>query len=92
MSKKEMFRAAVSQTLDIPSELTCDLPRLVISGNKNVFMENHRGIIHYDPNRLEIAFRGGKLEIQGDNLILPILKPDALEISGEIFSLNFIVI
>ncbi len=90
MDKKEKVRRCVSDALDLPTDLTCHLPRIVLSGDSELLLENHRGILQYNDTMIRAAYRGGILEISGENLSLPILKPDMLAVEGTIITLRFV--
>lgn len=90
MDKKEKMRRCVADVLDLPTDLTCHLPRIVLSGDSEILLENHGGILHYDDTSIRVAYRGGILEITGEDLTLPILKPEMLAVEGTIVTLRFI--
>ncbi len=89
MSKKELFRAAVADTLELPGDIVAGLPRLVITGRESILLENHGGIVHYDEGRLVVSYAGGYLEVRGENLVLPLLRSDILAVEGNLLSLGF---
>ena len=68
MDKKEKMRRCVADVLDLPTDLTCHLPRIVLSGDSEMLLENHGGILHYDDTSIRVAYRGGILEITGEDL------------------------
>ena len=54
--------------LEIPKDLVLDLPKVTIIGRNEIYLENHRGIIEYLPNRLRINLSRGFIEIEGTDL------------------------
>lgn len=53
--------------LDLPSDLVFDLPRLTLIGGQQLYIENHRGVIHFSPEALHLALSQGTLEVEGAN-------------------------
>lgn len=91
-TRRDRAATYLNQILDMPPDTSGQMPRLIITGNRELFLENHRGILTYEPTLVRVAYRGGNLEICGQNLTLPILNPDELEVAGEIHSLTFVTL
>ncbi|MDO4542406.1 MAG: YabP/YqfC family sporulation protein [Bacillota bacterium] len=90
MSKKELFRTAIADSLELPTDIVAGQPRLVLTGSDRALIENHSGIVHYDDSRLVLNYGGGRLEIKGCRLTLPLLRSDILRVEGEFTSVAFI--
>ena len=58
-------------------------------GNKQVLVENHKGIIEYTPNKVRIKLNSGELIIEGDELALGNLQLEQILVEGVIKSLNY---
>jgi len=85
--KKEGLLEKTAQVFDIPGE-TVGLPRVELTGQREVRMENHRGILAYGTE--EIMVSGGKLiiRVKGDGLELKAMTGNELLITGTIFSVE----
>ncbi len=88
--KREVFNRAMAEFLDIPKDLVLDLPRLILTGRNELYLENHRGIIEYTMTRLRINLSRGFLEIQGRDLEIKSLLPEEISIYGEIDAIKFL--
>lgn len=88
-TKRDRAAAYINQVLDMPAESSGQLPRIIITGTRELLLENHRGILTYEPSLVRVAYRGGNLEVRGKQLTLPTINPDELEIAGEIVSISF---
>lgn len=75
--------------LDMPQDALLDLPRITIIGDKQLYLENHRGIIEYSPQRVRVSVAGGQLEISGQNFSLKNIKADEIALEGKILGLAF---
>jgi len=67
-----------------------DLPRIVLVGNLQVFVENHRGILEYTPQVVRINTPGGELQITGNDLMLRNILPDEICVEGEVAGITFV--
>ncbi|MCD5407413.1 MAG: sporulation protein YqfC [Desulfotomaculum sp.] len=74
--------------LEIPSDIMLDLPKVVVVGNLQVFIENHRGIIEYTSELIRIIVEDGEINISGENLSIRNIMVDELIIEGKIKSLE----
>lgn len=87
-AKKTALKRAMVSALDIPAEVALDVPRIIMTGNYCLTVENHKGIIDYDLNRIRIKIGGGWLEIMGNGLMLQTMCSEELVIEGEIKTVN----
>ena len=87
-AKKQSLRRAMVNALDIPSEVGLDVPKITMTGNSSLTVENHKGIIDYDLDRIRIKIGGGWVEIIGSGLMLETMSREELVIEGEIKALN----
>lgn len=69
---------------DLPADGAAGLPRITLTGRKRICVENHRGLLAYSTERVEIG--GGRVRvcITGTDLYLRVMKKDAVVITGEI--------
>ncbi len=88
-NRREAFNKAVADFLEIPRDLVMDIPKLTLVGRNELYLENHRGIIQYNPQLLRINLSRGFLEIEGQDMEIRALMPEELYISGEIKSVRF---
>ncbi|MCL6634705.1 MAG: sporulation protein YqfC [Peptococcaceae bacterium] len=87
---KKKVKRQFSEFLEIPGDVMLDLPKIILVGNMQLFIENHRGIIEYDPEKVRISVGAGEVAVTGENLMLRNILPDELCVEGKIHSLNFL--
>lgn len=86
--KKELLDRAADSTF--AEDLNCRLPRIEIIGDHRVIVENHRGIVGYDKNVMQIACGRLTLRIEGEGLELRTLSQQELSVSGTIHTVEYI--
>ena len=86
--KRNALRRAMVSALEIPAEVGLDIPKITMTGNYCLVVENHKGIIDYDLHRIRITIGGGWVEITGSGLMLQTMSREELVIEGEIKGLN----
>ena len=77
-----------AQAFDLPADALTGLPRIELVGDRELRMENHRGILAYGSEEIHIS--GGKLivKVRGTGLELKAMNARELLITGTIFSVD----
>lgn len=81
---KKRLEYLLAHYLELPKDLVLDLPRVTIIGDIQVFVENHRGIIEYTPERVRVSTSLGELYIEGTGLALRNIFPEEIGVDGKI--------
>jgi sporulation protein YqfC len=82
MLRRKRNLQSLAGFLEIPQDLVLDLPRITMLGNKQLLVENHKGIIEYTPSLVRIKLSQGELFIHGEDLMLGNLQADQILIEG----------
>lgn len=83
-NKKTPFGHRIAKMLDLPLDTMIDWPRITISGNRNLVIQNHRGVIEYDSAVARINTKLGELVVSGDGLVLVCALKEEIIIEGKI--------
>lgn len=87
---RKKFKKQLSDFFEIPSDVMLDLPKIVLVGNLQIFIENHRGIAEYTLEKVRIKVGEGEVGITGHNLTLRNIKADEICVEGQITSLHLL--
>ncbi|AIW40816.1 MULTISPECIES: sporulation protein YqfC [Paenibacillus] len=82
MSRK--LRKWASETLELPQDILFDLPRLTLIGSRQLYVENHRGVVDFTPNQLVLALEKGRLRVSGHDLVITSILPEQVSVEGHI--------
>lgn len=88
--KPDRLERILGDMLELPKDLVLDLPRIVIIGQRELHLENHKGIIEYGDSCIKINLARGFLEIEGEGLEIKLIMQDEVSITGIISSLHFV--
>lgn len=80
-----------AELFDLPVDLVTGLPHVEVLGNRQFYMENHRGIISYSDEEIDISGSGMILRVKGKGLVLVSMTGDALRIQGELQGIEWVV-
>ncbi len=75
--------------LEIPQDIVLDLPRITMLGNKQLLVENHKGIIEYTPSLVRIKLNQGELFIAGEDLSLGNLQAEQILVEGVVREVKY---
>jgi len=75
--------------LEIPQDIILDLPRITMLGNKQLLVENHKGIIEYTPSLVRIKLNQGELLVTGKLLTLCNLQLEQILVEGTVREIKY---
>lgn len=91
MKKKiEDIKINISEKLELPMDITMDLPKISLIGNREVSIANHKGIIEYTSDIIRINSKIGILKIMGFEMEIKNILMEEILISGYIDSIQII--
>ena len=80
---------SVGNMLDLPKEIILNLPRIIVIGNVQVNIENHQGIVLYQPEDIRVNCSLGHIVVEGSELMVTTITPDELYIEGKISDIHY---
>ena len=88
--RKEGLLEKTSTWFDLPADILAGLPRLEMTGDRELHLENYRGILSY--SREELHLDGGKwvLMVRGRDLEIRVMREKELLIVGWIDSMELV--
>ncbi|MCX7746709.1 MAG: sporulation protein YqfC [Clostridia bacterium] len=92
-SKKEpkvKLKEKVTEILELPKEIVLNIPKLTMIGNQNLLIENYKGIIEYDDNRIRLNTSIGTIRICGERLVIKEITSEDIMVDGAILSLEIL--
>ena len=79
-----------AKMLDVPQDVTMDLPRFTMIGDRQLYIETHRGVVHFSEELLKLALSKGSLEVHGKELTIRTIMPEEVLVEGSIRELKMI--
>ena len=82
--KREGLLEKTAEVFDLPADALAGLPRVELTGDRELRMENHRGILSYGTEEIHIS--GGRLvvKVRGEGLELKSMNARELLLTGAI--------
>ena len=85
---KKEFVHTVGEKLSLPPEALGEIPLAELRGCSSLTIENHRGILEYDDERVKVSVKHGAISVTGERLRIVCMSSRSLEIRGRIHSVE----
>jgi sporulation protein YqfC len=89
MKKQDEIKKSIAEILELPKDILLDLPKIIMIGSLQIYIENHKGIIEYTSNRVRIHTKSGCIRIIGKDLQIKNIVIDEIVIVGEIHQVEY---
>lgn len=88
MNKFRRILVKAAQKLDLPQDIAAGLPCIQLRGFEECSLDQHRGILAYEPDEIVIRLNSGTLTIRGTELEVCLMHRDRLCVRGRIRELG----
>lgn len=77
------------QRLDLPKEILLGHPNIHLCGNRELVIDNHRGILRLSKEQISIRTKYGVIDVKGKSMEVEYYENDSIKIRGYIFNIGF---
>jgi len=84
------IKTNLSEALELPLDISLDLPKIIIIGNRECSIFNHKGIIEYTNQTIRVNSRIGIIKLIGDNLEIKNILLEEILVVGNIENVEII--
>jgi sporulation protein YqfC len=85
------LREKITEILELPKEIVLNVPKITIVGTGDMIVENYKGIMEYETDRVRINTGAGIIRITGNRLIIREITSEDILISGAILSISTVL-
>lgn len=82
---KQAFAAA----LDLPEDVILNKPRIIVTGENQVTIENHKGIVLFQDNMVRVNSESGPITVNGTGFEVLFMGGSTITIAGRFKSLVY---
>lgn len=86
---RESIRVRAAEMFDIPADTRGGLLHIEMTGNREVFIENHKGILELSDNEVTVNAGKGTVRVVGQRLCVLAMNAEEVRLSGLIESVSF---
>lgn len=84
-----MAKEIISSKLDLPRDVIMDIPKIIITGNSEITIENHKGIVIFSENQVKVNSGIGLVSIYGNNFEIIFMGGTTIVIGGKFKSVIY---
>lgn len=89
MELKKGIREKIAEMTDIPKDFMMNLPRVTILGNREIYVDNYKGLLQYSQNIISLATTNKIIIIKGEGLLITRIVENAIFVGGNILSVEY---
>ena len=79
----------ISDMVGIPKDVSSNLPLIRIVGREEFYIENYRGILEYQTDKILIQTKVGQIYLGGKNLQIDYYTNEEMKVTGRIDVLEY---
>ncbi len=88
-NRRHVNREKIVNALELPKDLMLGTPCLTMNGNRELLIENHRGILTYSDRQMVVLAKDIRIEISGTGLYVEYYTADLMKIQGQMDGIAF---
>lgn len=86
---KKNLKERFADSFSVSKEIIMDTVHISMAGNREIYIENYRGIVEYKKDIIRISIKDGVLCISGSDLAIQSIRVTDIFISGYIETVEF---
>lgn len=73
----------MAEKLDLPRDVVMSMPKITITGDSEIIIENHKGIIIFEKDEIKVNSNIGVISIKGERLEILFIGGSTVSIGGK---------
>lgn len=86
---KKKISEYVADTWGVPKDVIMDIPRITISGDREIYIEHHKGVSLCKKDEIRIVTSSGEVSVGGINLEISAIRPEDILVIGEFRKIEY---
>lgn len=78
------------EKLDLPKDVLLDVPKIIVIGRNEVTIENHKGIMVFEREKIKINTNMSPIEIKGSEFEILYIAASTITIKGYFDSIGYV--
>lgn len=79
----------VAEKLGLPRDTVLDIPQIVVTGDSEIVIENHKGIVVFSENEIKIDSNVGIISVTGKKLEILFIGGSTVILGGKFKGINY---
>lgn len=87
--KLKKIKANIVESLELPKDIMYGAVIVTVTGQREVLIENYKGIIECTSEKIRLQTKGCQVEIRGKGLLIEYYTNDEMKITGFVFEIIY---
>jgi sporulation protein YqfC len=88
-SRLNKTKETIAQKLDLPRDVILNVPKIAITGDNEITIENHKGVVLFEEKEIKINSNVGLITIYGNGFEILFMGGNTLTLSGKFKSVVY---
>lgn len=88
-SKFNRGKEIIVEKLDLPKDVLLDVPKIIVVGRSEITIENHKGIVLFERDKIKINTNMSPVEIRGSQFEILYIAASTITIKGYFDSIEY---
>lgn len=88
-NKVNKVKENISEKLELPRDIVLNLPKITITGDNEIIIENHKGVVLFEEKQVKVNSGVGMISISGSNFEILFMGGSTLTLSGTFRSIIY---
>ncbi len=77
------------EKLELPRDIVMNVPKITITGDNEITIENHKGISSFDNDKIKVNTKVGVITIRGKDFEILFLGGSTITVGGKFESITY---
>jgi len=82
-------KEVIAGKLELPRDILLNMPKITVTGDNEITIENHKGVILFEQNEVKINSNLGLISVCGGNFEILFMGGSTLTLSGKFKSIMY---
>ncbi len=79
----------IAEKLDLPRDIILNMPKIIVTGDSEIIIENHRGIVVFTETQVRVNSGMGLISIYGANFEILFMGGATITVGGKFKSIIY---
>lgn len=82
-------KQSIVDKLDLPRDIILNMPKITITGDNEIIIENHKGVVLFGENQVKVSSGVGVISIYGSRFEILFMGGSTLTVGGKFKSIAY---
>lgn len=79
----------IADKLDLPRDIILNMPKIIITGDNEIIIENHKGVVFFGEKQVKVGSGIGLISIYGERFEILFMGGSTITVGGKFKSIAY---